>query len=302
MESEPVNKKLLFCFIILLSVMALNFHLETEKENEVIRLEAIKDQQIEIALGSTPVLAKAVSVYNITRGKKLYGKNDEVAMPLASIAKIMTVAVALNTHGPNEVVTLSPEAIKQAGNFGLFVGEKWKIKDLAKLTLISSANDGAFALSEKSILESTDFLLKMNAKAKRIGANQTDFKNMTGLDIIENDKSVSSAVFASALDANVMAAYGLLTSPDVFAVTTLPEINISSIDGVVHNFKNTNTTVSQIPNILLSKTGYTVVAGGNLVVIFENRLGEKIAITVLGSTFEGRFEDVEKLVSVLYTL
>jgi len=142
----------------------------------------------------------------------------------------------------------------------------------------------------------------MNAKAKRIGANQTDFKNMTGLDIIENDKSVSSAVFASALDANVMAAYGLLTSPDVFAVTTLPEINISSIDGVVHNFKNTNTTVSQIPNILLSKTGYTVVAGGNLVVIFENRLGEKIAITVLGSTFEGRFEDVEKLVSVLYTL
>jgi len=301
MEPEPVNKKLLFCIVILLSVMAFNFHLETEKENEVIRLKIIKDQQIEIALGSTPVLAKAVSVYNITRGKKLYGKNDEVAMPLASIAKIMTVAVALNTHGPNEVVTLSPEAIKQAGNFGLFVGEKWKIKDLAKLTLISSANDGAFALSEKSILESTDFLLKMNAKAKRIGANQTDFKNMTGLDIIENDKSVSSAVFASALDANVMAAYGLLTSPDVFAVTTLPEINISSIDGVVHNFKNTNTTVSQIPNILLSKTGYTVMAGGNLVVIFENKLGEKIAITVLGSTFEGRFEDVEKLVTVLYT-
>jgi D-alanyl-D-alanine carboxypeptidase len=53
-----------------------------------------------------------------------------------------------------------------------------------------------------------------------------------------------------------------------------------------------------MPNILFSKTGYTVLAGGNLTIIFKDKMKHDIAITVLGSTISGRFSDMEKLVNI----
>ncbi|MEK7104417.1 MAG: hypothetical protein AAB868_00065, partial [Patescibacteria group bacterium] len=57
-----------------------------------------------------------------------------------------------------------------------------------------------------------------------------------------------------------------------------------------------------IPNILFSKTGLTPLAGGNLTVIYKNKYGHNIAITILGSTSEGRFSDIERIVNMLNDL
>ena len=48
---------------------------------------------------------------------------------------------------------------------------------------------------------------------------------------------------------------------------------------------------------IASKTGFTDLAGGNLVIAFDAGLSHPIIISVLGSTQEGRFRDVEKLVT-----
>ena len=61
--------------------------------------------------------------------------------------------------------------------------------------------------------------------------------------------------------------------------------------------KNTNIDVEKIPGLLASKTGYTTLAGGNLVVAFDASIGRPIIVVVLGSSQEGRFKDVQSLVN-----
>jgi len=73
--------------------------------------------------------------------------------------------------------------------------------------------------------------------------------------------------------------------------TMLKQINVN----YVHNAKNTNDSAESIPGLIGSKTGFTDLAGGNLVVAFEIEPGHVIVISVLGSDKEGRFQDVNKL-------
>ena len=242
-------------------------------------------------LPGTPIIAKAYSIYDITLGQKLYGKNDTISLPLASLAKTMSLVVALNNYKENDEVVISKKALAEDGEFGLFENEKWKADDLAKLTLVCSANDGAYALLEND----SDYLNQMNSKAKRLGLSSAHFLNSTGLDISEH----SAGAYASAEDANQMAIFAIKSHPTIFNVTTQPEITLKSESGFVHIIKNTDTVLGQIPNVIFSKTGFTAIAGGNLTIIFRDKMGHDIAITVLGSTFEGRFTDMEKLVNVL---
>ena len=86
-----------------------------------------------------------------------------------------------------------------------------------------------------------------------------------------------------------------------------PEISGSEIDELTekekqlnsdifaHLTKNTNIIVDKLPGVLASKTGFTDLAGGNLIMAFDIGLGHRIIISVLGSTKEARFEDLEKL-------
>jgi D-alanyl-D-alanine carboxypeptidase len=85
-------------------------------------------------------------------------------------------------------------------------------------------------------------------------------------------------------------------------VTTLPEITFKSETKYIHKIKNTNIIIEKIPNLFFSKTGFTTLAGGNLTVVFENKAGHILAITLLGSTKEGRFSDMGKLVEIANTL
>jgi len=264
-------------------------------------------KKTQIILADLPMEAKAVSIYDETLNRKIYGMNDEVKMPLASLTKIMTVVIALNNHKMDDIISISPSAIKQEGDYGLFVNEKFNIKDLAEFTLIGSANDGAYALSESA----DNFLQKMNDKARKIGMSSALFLNPTGLDM--DNKSADSAfineysaqdvgAYASAEDVNAMAMFALKDYPEVFSATIMPEIDIKSLSGFEHSIKNTDTILDKVPSILFSKTGFTPLAGGNLVIIYKNKYGHDIAITVLGSTEEGRFSDMEKIIDALYNI
>ncbi len=282
-------------FIFLLTIFALEailFSVGDFKANEAIRVKEQEIQKIKSALSNTTLLAKGVSVYDATDNISIYSKNADEKMPLASLAKTMTIDVALNEKDQSDMVVISESAINQAGDYGLLANEKWKVGDLAKFTLVGSANDGAYALAE----DVRNFLEKMNTKAKKIGMEHTVFLNPTGLDI--NGDTIGA--YASAYDSNIMAVFALRDIPDIFSATTLPEINFKSESGFEHNIKNTNVILDKIPNLLFSKTGYTDLTGGNLTVIFRNKNGHEIAVTILGSTFLGRFEDMEKIVNTLY--
>jgi D-alanyl-D-alanine carboxypeptidase (penicillin-binding protein 5/6) len=286
------SKDYFLIFILIFTALGgIFFHVENSRLNNDFKNNEIRLAKIGSLLKDEPILAKSYSIYDMTRGQKIYGKNDNVPMPLASLVKTMAIVVVLNNNKQDREVVISKNAIRQTGDFGIFVDEKWNLYDLIKLTLISSANDGIYAMVENN----NEYLEKMNEKAKKIGMENSRFLNFTGLDVDEK----RAGAFASAENANILAMYGLRAYPAFFSVTTLPEVNLQSKSGFVHNVKNTNVVLDKIPNVLFSKTGYTELAGGNLSVIFKDKMGHDMAITVLGSTFDGRFSDMEKLVNIL---
>jgi D-alanyl-D-alanine carboxypeptidase len=284
----------LFFILFILALEAALFSVGNNKLNTTLKNEENDIKRAQNVLADIPIQAKAISVYDESLDKKIYGKNDEVSLPIASLTKIMTVIIALNNYGIDDTVSISQNALKQDTNYGFLVNEKFKIKDLTEFTLVGSANDGAYALAENI----DNFLEKMNAKAQKIGMKDSSFFNSTGLDI---DVKTTGA-YASAQDVNVMAGYALKAYPEIFSVSIMPEINIKSLSGFNHNIKNTDIILDKIPGILFSKTGYTPLSGGNLTIIYKNKYGHNIAITVLGSTQDGRFSDMEKIVDTLYDL
>ncbi len=291
MEQLYNKNYFLFFILIILALEASLFFIGNNKLNTSFLNEENKIVQIQNMLASVPVQAKAYSVYDITLNRELYGKDQNEMLPFASLAKTMTVLIALADHEPGSILIISQNAINQDGDYGFFINEKWKIEDLAKFTLVGSVNDGAYALSENK----SDFIERMNIKARKIGMENALFLNSTGLDI-DGEKA---GAYASALDANIMAIYALKAHPEIFSATVLPEINLKSESGSNHDIRNTDLVLHKIPNLYFSKTGFTSLAGGNLTIIFRNKEGHMIAITVLGSTLDGRFSDMEKLVNTL---
>ncbi len=288
------DHNVLFFIVAVLALEAILFSTGNNKLNIDFLTKEKKLAEIQNILSGLPVQAKAFSIYDVTDDRKIYGKDDEKEMPIASLAKIMTVLTALNGIHQDDIVSILSGALSQETDYGFFVHEKFKIKDLAKITLIGSSNDGAYALAENK----EGFLQKMNDKAKKIGMEDTLFFNFTGLDIDEG----FAGTYASAQDVNIMAMYALKKYPEVFGASVLSEINVKSESGFEHKTKNTNIILDKISGILFSKTGYTPLAGGNLTVIYKNKYEHVIAITVLGSTLEGRFYDMEKIVDTLYNL
>ena len=292
------EKSLITCFFLVALMAGFFFYSNFKNNQEIKKIELQiqiekqkKISEINEKINALSLEAKAVSVYDIDSRQFIYGKNEDVALPLASLVKTMTILISLQNLPLDTIIEISPDAINQDGNFYLSVDEKWKLDDLAKFTLISSSNDGAYAIAKNV----PSVVSKMNEKAKMIGMNDTSFLNSTGLDI-DGEKA---GAYASAKDANIMAAYALEAYPEIFNTTNLSKITFKSESGFVHKIENTDVLVDKIPNLLFSKTGFTSLAGGNLTIIFKNKEGHKIAITVLGSTQNGRFLDMEKLINVL---
>ncbi|MEK7088815.1 MAG: hypothetical protein AAB913_01660 [Patescibacteria group bacterium] len=294
MEQTSDDNYFLYFILFFLAMEAILFSIGSNKLNIAFINEENKLAKIQNILAIAQIQAKAFSIYDQTLNRKIYGKNDETEMPIASLTKILTVATALNGKHQDDIVSISLNALKQETNYGFFVDEKFKIKDLAKFTLIGSANDGAYALAENA----DNFLEKINEKARKIGMENTLFFNSTGLDVDD----VFAGAYASAQDVNIMTMYALKAYPDIFSASIMPKIKIKSKSGFDHSIKNTNDILDKIPNILFSKTGFTPLAGGNLTIIYRNKYGHDIAITVLGSTAEGRFSDMEKIINTLYNL
>jgi len=85
--------------------------------------------------------------------------------------------------------------------------------------------------------------------------------------------------------------------PNAVEATTYDSLTFTSLGGIRHHATNTNAAVGDVPGLIGSKTGFTDLAGGNLVVAFDAGLGHPIIAVVLGSSFDGRFDDMKKLVA-----
>lgn len=263
--------------------------------------------QYEAAFSGLALKAHSAFVYDATYDKALFSREAREEMPLASITKLLTAAVAYDVLGGSSTVTIIEDDLHTEGDTGLLVGEEWQSEDLIQFMLVLSSNDAARALAraggtrliEEEIAEQSASLSRlaftqaMNRKLRDWALADTHVSNPTGLDLDETESGAyGSALSVASLMYNLRREYPELVDPTRHGVTTY-----TSLSGFEHKATNTNVRADQLTGLTASKTGYTDLAGGNLVVAVDIGLGHEIIVAVLGSSLEERFTDVEYLVA-----
>lgn len=240
---------------------------------------------------------RAAIVYDLKTGETLWTKNEEAQLPLASLTKLLTVYAAADVLGDTSPVLLTASAMAAEGESGLMEGETFAFRDAARLALVASSNDAAAAIAEaaqkkKGVAGSA--LMASAAQAAHL--TQTYAVNGTGLD---EDERVSGG-YGSAKDVALLAGELIRKKPALARATTENSVTVTSLEGVPHTLRNTNQEAVTVPGALLSKTGFTDLAGGNLVVVFDAGFDHPVAVVVLGSSREGRFADVSELIEATH--
>jgi D-alanyl-D-alanine carboxypeptidase len=241
------------------------------------------------------IQARSAFVWDVRDQKVLFNKNADEVLPLASITKLMTALIAYELLGDDTRINVTIDAVRTSGDSGLTDGEIFSLKEITDIMLVASSNDGAAALGiaagnsiEGSIDPDTLFVHAMNIRAEELGLTHTNFKNATGLDISATEAGAQS----TARDVALLMEYIIVHYPQVTRLTTIDATRIYNEAGEYHEVENTNEVVKDIEGLIASKTGYTELAGGNLVVAFDAGLNRPIVAVVLGSTQSERFTDI----------
>lgn len=125
-------------------------------------------------------------------GRVLYEKDAHEKRRIASITKIMTAIIAIESGKLDEMVEVSEKATKTEGSsIYLQPHEKIKLEDLVYGLMLRSGNDAAVAIAEHVGGSVEGFVFLMNQKAAEIGMNNTHFSNPHGLDDSDNHYSTA---------------------------------------------------------------------------------------------------------------
>jgi len=246
------------------------------------------------AYANVSIDAKAAIVYDLATGQILYAKNAQAQLPLASLTKLLTVYAALAELSPETPIIIPADAATVDAPRAFSVGQTFLLSDLARLTLTGSLNDGAVAIADATAARENKTQTAMLAgAAAALSLSQTYALNGSGLDV----NTAISGGYGSADDLARLAGALVEHASSIAAATTYSSSKASSQGGTSFTIKNTDPIIGTIPNLLLSKTGYTDLAGGNLAIVFDAAIEHPIAVVVLGSSKQGRFTDGATLVA-----
>ncbi|HYC83337.1 MAG TPA: serine hydrolase [Candidatus Paceibacterota bacterium] len=241
--------------------------------------------------------AQAALVYDPETDRIIFDYQGSKPLPLPSLTKVMTALVASESLPASAVITINEQALATYGESGLYYGEEWLLRDLVDYMLVTSSNDGANAIAQAVERSQTvPFADRMNQRAKSLGLTNSRFYNESGLDI----SSDQAGAFGSALDVAKLFSYILKTKPSILEATSRGIVRSRTLDDISHVGVNTNDLVGSLAGLRASKTGFTDIANGNLAVVIDRGLRQPVVIVVLGSSQNGRFDDVKKLAEATY--
>lgn len=225
------------------------------------------------AADALSVSAEYACVIDAGSGRILYEKNAHKTHSMASTTKIMTAYVALLNTSPDEIVTVSEKSAGVEGSsMYLKSGEKLPMHDLLYGLMLSSGNDAAVAIAEHAAKSVDGFCKLMNDAAKKIGANNTIFKNPNGLD--------AEGHYTTAYDlAKITRA--ALKNPDFLKIVQTKSCKLTGSDTVPERYlTNHNKLLRMYPGCIGVKTGYTKKTGRCLVSAAEKDNMRVICVTL----------------------
>jgi D-alanyl-D-alanine endopeptidase (penicillin-binding protein 7) len=219
----------------------------------------------------------ASMIVNQRTGAVLYAKNAEQQTCIASLTKLMTAMVTLDSNAPlAERITITGDDVDHLRNTAsrLSVGTALTRRELLQLALMSSENRAAAALARSHPGGTAAFIAAMNRKAEALGMRHTEFHDATGL----SNGNVSTAADL------VKMVQGAYRYPLVRQLTTTWSYEVPVGKGrQPTKFQNTNRLIrNQMWNIGLSKTGY-IQESGRCLVMQATIAGEPLIVVLLDS-------------------
>ena len=128
------------------------------------------------------VRAEAAIIYNPETGEVLWENHSKDQRSIASITKVMTALVFLESETPlSTLVTVQRSDVARASTTYLRNGFKLTAEDLLNLLLVGSDNAAARALARVSVMGYEAFIQRMNAKATDLGLESTTYADPSGL-------------------------------------------------------------------------------------------------------------------------
>ena len=226
------------------------------------------------------VEATSVALVDLDGRRILWERRAGERRPVASLTKIMTVLVALESAELRDLVTVSERAAAETGSeLGLVPGERIPLEELLYALLLQSSNDGAIALAEHLGGSVERFVRRMNRRGRELGLRDTEFRSPHGLD----DRGYSTARDLAELTAEAF------THPAFVRIARTKLRVIPAPGGPARRIQSRNAMLWLYEGSVGVKTGFTSAAGFCLVAAAE-REGRRFAAVLLGSP-EAAFSD-----------
>jgi len=192
-------------------------------------------------------------------GRIIYENNSHEVRSVASISKIMTAILAIESKKLDKTVKVSDVVLEAYGS-GIYIkpGEKLTLQDLVYGLMLRSGNDAALMIAEYVSGSVPKFVEKMNQKAQEIGMKQTTFHNPSGLD--EEDEVGN---FSTAYDMAILTSYAMKNKTYQKIVGTKKYTLKTNKNTYV--WYNKNKLLTNYENTTGGKTGFTKKARRTLV-------------------------------------
>ncbi|MFA5744806.1 MAG: serine hydrolase [Candidatus Paceibacterota bacterium] len=225
-----------------------------------------------------------ISVYVSKDGIEyiLAKKNENAALPIASITKLMTTLVGFDRLAFDAPIILAPTALAVKGASGIYhVGEYLSFREALAAMLISSHNEVAAAIAEAA---GPGFVTAMNTKAIALGLSDTEFFNPIGIDPISANSAINRS---SPYDVYRLLHAVAEKTPSTLALTLEQTHVLKDWGGAdIATITTTNDLLAEsgLPYVIRGgKTGEKTLAQKNIALLTDGPCGGFIYTVVLGS-------------------
>jgi D-alanyl-D-alanine carboxypeptidase (penicillin-binding protein 5/6) len=236
---------------------------------------------------------RAGLVFDLRSGQVVWARNPLKRLPIASLTKIMTAILVVESAGPRERARITHEALSYEGS-GVGVLPKHKrvpVEGLLAGMLLPSGNDAALALADHVAGTDRRFVRLMNRRAKAMGLGCTHYASADGIE----DRNVSCAADLAALARTAMA------KRRIARIVARRQMHIRFPIKSGHLWLNSTNPLLRLryPGTIGLKTGSTDKAGHCLVAIVR-RGSRTYAAVLLHSPDSGR--QAKKLLDAAFKL
>lgn len=214
---------------------------------------------VQNALGQQePPIVKAAALYMVElhSGKVLLQKDATRRLPPASLTKIMTAVVALESASLDQVVTIDRRALVHRSSLKFRAGETFLLRDLLTAMLVNSANDACEAVALHVGGDDLHFVAMMNERARALGLENTHFTNPCGFD--------APGHYSTAVDLATLTDHALRVPAISMMVRTVTR-DITTVDRTRQVSLHSTNELLLDPDVTGVKTGYTSKAGRCLI-------------------------------------